>query len=603
MTWKRIDLLTPKQRLILRYAPFDVVAHSHALWRDPFDFYREHKTTIDPRSVFPVAMHDSLWLDLFDPQQRRLIVDPPPLRPVAGKRRRLRRASNPRRFAVRAAHPDAVDPPDGVPVAVPSEGSFNATTKMEPIFDPLHNMKAIGKELSLLEDHLVQPTRRCNDCIRKHLVRAEAFGEEGISLDVKGEHVEAFGQVLDEIRALQGPAMTPGVDRHQLGQRVRKVRKRVVRLGYLPKSGTSPQPDPVPELRGSRDRQIGAVAQPSVAETIPEVQIPGGGAALRPGQAVIYAYRPKGDLGPIESWSRGRVLPIGSRAGEYTVNSIPESGYVALETSDGTQTYWAYASETIPVSGGAPLSLEFGRFARIPRYSPRGTFRTPMDDQRLAMIDIIQSVLEQTIELPQPILGDVIRAAILNAAYESDLDPGAVGDEGRSVGLFQLHESGAGAGMSVALRKNPAANAMRIAAEYKARLSERAPLKPDKLEQARMAVGVPLLADLHAAALDGQRPSVGAWTAAWALQVERPHDPFDAAVNRKRTADELFPPSQKRLELVPPGAFAPSAPATPAVVDDGLDLRFVFGGAAVVAAAVAGAWLVARAGRTPSGVG
>lgn len=597
MTWKRYDRITPKQRMILRYAPFDVSAHAHALWRDPFDFYREHKTTVDPRSVLPVATHDSLWLDPFDPQQRRLIPDPPPLRPVAGKPRRSRRASGPRRFAVRAVNPDVVDPPEGVPVAVPTEGSFNvAAKKREPIFDPIHNMKAIGKELSLLEDHLVQPTRRCDDCIRKHLVRAEAFGEEGISIDVKGEYVEDFGKVLEEIRALQVPAMTPGVDLHHLGQEVRKVRKRVVRLGYLPKLASSFQPEPAVHRRGSRGRQIGAVAQPGAAEKVPEVQVPGGGAALRPGQAVIYAYRPKGDLGPIESWSRGRVLPIGSKAGEYTVNSIPESGYVAVEGQDGSYSYWAYASETIPVSSGDPMSVEFGRFGRIPRYSPKGTFRTPMDERRLAMIDIIQSVLEQTIELPQPVLGDVIRAAIINAAYESDLDPRAVGDEGRSIGLFQLHEGGAGAGMSVALRENPAANAARIAAEYKARLSERSPIRPDKLEQARMAVGVPLLSDLHAAAMDGQRPSVGEWAAAWAIQVERPYDPMDAAVNRKRTADEMFPPLSQRPRLVPPGAFTPSPSAAPSVVDEGQDMRVLLGGAAAVAAAVAGAWLFARRG-------
>lgn len=40
-------------------------------------------------------------------------------------------------------------------------------------------------------------------------------------------------------------------------------------------------------------------------------------------------------------------------------------------------------------------------------------------------------------------------AAVVNAKAESNLDPSAVGDNGASVGLFQLYERGAGAGMAL----------------------------------------------------------------------------------------------------------------------------------------------------------
>lgn len=53
-------------------------------------------------------------------------------------------------------------------------------------------------------------------------------------------------------------------------------------------------------------------------------------------------------------------------------------------------------------------------------------------------------------------------AAIVNALAESGLDPAASGDSGRSIGLFQLHEKGAGAGLSVAQRKDPVTNTRTI---------------------------------------------------------------------------------------------------------------------------------------------
>jgi hypothetical protein len=60
-------------------------------------------------------------------------------------------------------------------------------------------------------------------------------------------------------------------------------------------------------------------------------------------------------------------------------------------------------------------------------------------------------------------LPDCITAAALANAYaESALNPAAVGDGGKSIGLFQLHERGAGSGMSVAERKDPRINAKTI---------------------------------------------------------------------------------------------------------------------------------------------
>lgn len=53
-------------------------------------------------------------------------------------------------------------------------------------------------------------------------------------------------------------------------------------------------------------------------------------------------------------------------------------------------------------------------------------------------------------------------AAIVNAWVESKLNPEAVGDSGHSIGLFQLHDKGGGAGLSVEYRANPVNNTRTI---------------------------------------------------------------------------------------------------------------------------------------------
>lgn len=52
-----------------------------------------------------------------------------------------------------------------------------------PITHPLFNLREACKHLTLLEDHLNQPRKRCPDCIRKHFLTLEALFEEGVSLD------------------------------------------------------------------------------------------------------------------------------------------------------------------------------------------------------------------------------------------------------------------------------------------------------------------------------------------------------------------------------------------------------------------------------------
>lgn len=76
-------------------------------------------------------------------------------------------------------------------------------------------------------------------------------------------------------------------------------------------------------------------------------------------------------------------------------------------------------------------------------------------DQR-AMVDTIER------EASAAGLAWLAVAAVANAWCESALNPLAAGDGGHSIGLFQLHDRGAGAGMSREAREDPAVNARRI---------------------------------------------------------------------------------------------------------------------------------------------
>lgn len=73
-----------------------------------------------------------------------------------------------------------------------------------PIMNPLFNLREITKQMSLLEDHLNHPRKRCHDCIRKHFLTIEALFEEAISLDKENKYFDLLDGKAQEIRDLQG---------------------------------------------------------------------------------------------------------------------------------------------------------------------------------------------------------------------------------------------------------------------------------------------------------------------------------------------------------------------------------------------------------------
>lgn len=116
----------------------------------------------------------------------------------------------------------------------------------------------------------------------------------------------------------------------------------------------------------------------------------------------------------------------------------------------------------------------------------------------------------------------IAQAAIVNAKAESNLNPSAVGDGGKSIGLFQLHESGGGRGMSREQRMDPVLNTRRIIEEMRAVWNKTS----DGIESLSNAVA--------------RGASVGELAGLFSYHVERPADRVGSIYVRQSLARRLF---------------------------------------------------------------
>ena len=102
------------------------------------------------------------------------------------------------------------------------------------LMDPLFNVREIVKQFLLLEDHLTHRDRRCSDCIRKHLLTCEALAEEAVSLDTMGLFTTFCGRLADVVRTWD-EALVDGADPTEIGQRIRRLRKKLTPLVFDPR--------------------------------------------------------------------------------------------------------------------------------------------------------------------------------------------------------------------------------------------------------------------------------------------------------------------------------------------------------------------------------
>ena len=93
-----------------------------------------------------------------------------------------------------------------------------------PVMNPLFNMREICKQCILLEDHLFQTRKRCEDCCKKHFLTIEGLAEEAITLDKENQHKLDKLQLPDKIRDIQ-KCYLKGDDPVEIAQKLRQIRK------------------------------------------------------------------------------------------------------------------------------------------------------------------------------------------------------------------------------------------------------------------------------------------------------------------------------------------------------------------------------------------
>jgi hypothetical protein len=214
-----------------------------------------------------------------------------------------------------------------------------------------------------------------------------------------------------------------------------------------------------------------------------------------------------------------------------------------------------------------------------------------------AMVTVIES---EFLAAGLPI--EIATAAAVNAFAESSLNPKAIDASGTAVGLFQLADNGAGAGLSVTQRQDPVINTRRIIKEVKSKW------------------GAPLLA-AYASGVRDVRTLAGLFC----RHIERPARVDLTSARREALTAKLFPslfqamdPSsavataQAPTSLVVSGAFGASGSLADRVVGVSAEKRemvriiereFLAAGLPLVVAAAAVVNAFAESGLNPRAVG
>ncbi len=106
------------------------------------------------------------------------------------------------------------------------------------LLHPRFNLREVAKQLLLLEDHLQHPYKHCPDCIRKHLMTAEAFAEEATTLDKVGIYRDLAEGLANYCRYWLED-FEDSKPMAEIGQKVRQVRKNLVEMVADPRDAAT----------------------------------------------------------------------------------------------------------------------------------------------------------------------------------------------------------------------------------------------------------------------------------------------------------------------------------------------------------------------------
>jgi hypothetical protein len=110
-----------------------------------------------------------------------------------------------------------------------------------PVLEPMFNMREMCKQIILLEDHLFQTRKRCEDCICKHFLTIEALAEEALTLDKNKKYLDYLQDLPDRIREIQDQyiKLENKDDIHDVAQKLRVIRKEMMTKSFTEGLATS----------------------------------------------------------------------------------------------------------------------------------------------------------------------------------------------------------------------------------------------------------------------------------------------------------------------------------------------------------------------------
>ena len=106
---------------------------------------------------------------------------------------------------------------------------------LHPILDPRFNMRETAKQCLLLEDHLNNKNKRCEDCIRKHFLTIDGFLEEAVSLEKDNAKRDYYRDLYKSWVRLEkeyssNPKDTNSID--EISKKIRSFRKPLVEMYF-----------------------------------------------------------------------------------------------------------------------------------------------------------------------------------------------------------------------------------------------------------------------------------------------------------------------------------------------------------------------------------
>jgi hypothetical protein len=116
-------------------------------------------------------------------------------------------------------------------VAEQRDPAYPLTAGLYPLRHPMYCAREAAKHCALLEDHLADPHRRCNECCRKHMLMVEGFLEEGMLMDRHQKYQHILAPAIASTRRTV-ERFVRGEQPAVLAQQFREIRKPLSDAGF-----------------------------------------------------------------------------------------------------------------------------------------------------------------------------------------------------------------------------------------------------------------------------------------------------------------------------------------------------------------------------------